>query len=76
MMRICDGTDPNLVDQYGVPCSCGLTFDDVDTEVVYPHTRIPDREEKSALWDKVQASIGVPYVWGSGTPTERAELEP
>lgn len=75
MIRTCDGTDPNLVDQYGIPCSCGLTFDDVEAEVVYPHTRILSREEKDRLMDQVYVDLGVPYIWRSGASTERAELE-
>lgn len=37
MMRKCDGTDPNLHDEHGQPCTCGLRFDDVDRTVIYPH---------------------------------------
>jgi len=48
MIRHCDGTDPNLITwsaetltresaSVRVPCACGLTFDDVSREVVYPH---------------------------------------
>jgi hypothetical protein len=51
MIRYCDGNDPNLVrvsedwDEnqcVGVkyePCACGLTFDDVNHLVIYPHER-------------------------------------
>jgi hypothetical protein len=76
MIRSCDGTDPDLVNGDGEPCDCGLIFDDVECMVIYPHTAILGRAEKDALWDKVQASIGVPYVWGTASPTERVELEP
>lgn len=41
MRRECDGKDPNLLDKPGGgPCNCGLTFDDVDYSVIYPHPRI------------------------------------
>lgn len=76
MLRTCDGNDPNLVRPDGQPCDCGLIFDDVELTVVYPHTQILGRAEKDALWEKVHVSPGSPYVWGSGSPTERAELEP
>jgi len=76
MLRTCDGNDPNLVDRDGNPCDCGLIFDDVECMVVYPHAAILDRAAKDELWDKVHSSAGVPYVWGCGCPTERAEIEP
>lgn len=75
MLRTCDGNDPNLVDQNGAPCDCGLIFDDVGREVIYPHRQILSRSEKDALWDKVHASPGVAYVWQSGSPTERVDPE-
>lgn len=75
MIRTCDGTDPNLVNSQGKPCDCGLTFDDVELMVIHPHMAILSRAEKDDLWDKVQASVGVPYVWGSGPPTERSTTE-
>jgi hypothetical protein len=37
MMRNCDGTDPNLRDEDGGPCGCGLRFDDVSRSTVWPH---------------------------------------
>lgn len=52
MIRVCDGTDPNLLrddppwDPSSIepreahttrPCDCGLRFDDVDRWVIYPH---------------------------------------
>ena len=53
MMRHCVGTDPNLilvlhrktelgidVEREIVPCKCGMIFDDVEREVVYPHNVI------------------------------------
>jgi hypothetical protein len=73
MIRTCDGTDPNLVDPEGGPCGCGLTFDDVDLTVIFPHHRIPGRDEKEALWDKVQSAAGVPYVWGTAARTVAAQ---
>lgn len=76
MIRTCDGTDPNLRGRDGGSCDCGLIFDDVDMTVTYPHTQILGRAEKDALWDKVHVAPGAPYVWGSGSPTEKAELEP
>lgn len=75
MLRTCDGTDPLLIDSQGDPCECGMIFDDVELTVIYPHHQILSREEKDRLWDKVQASAGVPYVWGSAAPTERLTIE-
>lgn len=51
MIRHCDGTDPNLLDDSvtATPCSCGLTFDDVHRCVIYPHAFIPTRAEREAL---------------------------
>jgi hypothetical protein len=48
MLRHCDGTDPNLQKRMVsdndesieyVPCDCGLTFDDVNHLVIYPHEK-------------------------------------
>ncbi len=54
MIRHCDGQDPNLVDEEMNPCACGLTFDDVDHEVIYPHRRLPTREEREAMYQAAQ----------------------
>lgn len=54
MIRNCDGTDPHLLAEDRTLCACGLTFDDVDHVVVYPHQRIPSREER----DAILASLG------------------
>lgn len=43
MIRTCDGVDDLLQRQDGAPCNCGLTFDDVDRYVIYPHEAIPPR---------------------------------
>jgi hypothetical protein len=75
MLRTCDGSDPNLVNSNGGPCDCGLIFDDVELMVIYPHQPIMSRAEKDDLWGKVQAALGVPYVWGSAAPTERSTIE-
>lgn len=51
MMRHCDGTDPTLVRMTGgtgKPCRCGLTFDDCDQRVTWPHPLRP-REQKAGL---------------------------
>jgi hypothetical protein len=49
MIRFCNGFDPNLTDGNGRPCQCGLIFDDVGHSTVYPHERIPTREEKEKI---------------------------
>jgi len=49
VIRHCDGTDPNLLGEDRAPCACGLTFDGVDHVVIWPHQRIPSREERAAL---------------------------
>jgi hypothetical protein len=51
MIRTCDGTDPNLLDDSVTarPCACGLTFDDVERSVIHPHVYIPTPEEKAEL---------------------------
>ncbi len=49
MLRVCDGTDPNLLDKDGQPDTCGLEFDDVQRSVIHPHVFIPTQEEKAAL---------------------------
>lgn len=62
MIRTCDGTDKNLLQEqvdrvaasgtesmHWVPCDCGLVFDDVERLVVYPHHFIPSREDKAEL---------------------------
>jgi len=44
MMRRCDGTDPNLVDEDKKPCACGAVFDDVEWMVIYPHQAVHGTE--------------------------------
>lgn len=55
MQRTCDGTDPYLIKD-SVPCDCGETFDDVERSVIFPHVRIPTREEKDAAYATAFAS--------------------
>jgi len=57
MIRTCDGMDPNLTDEQGEPCKCGLVFDDVEYTVVYPHSYIPTREEKEAIVKRLGEQI-------------------
>ena len=40
MTRTCCGTDPNLLAEDRSPCACGLTFDDVERMVTYPHDMV------------------------------------
>jgi hypothetical protein len=49
MLRTCNGTDSTLVAIDGAPCACGLTFDDVEHYVTFPHERIPTRAEREAF---------------------------
>lgn len=51
MIRTCDGTDVNLLDDPAThtPCGCGLTFDDVDRSTIYPHEFLPTPEQKAQL---------------------------
>lgn len=52
MIRTCDATDPNLLDaptSTAGPCACGLTFDDTQRSVIYPHVFIPTRADKARL---------------------------
>lgn len=51
MLRTCNGHDVNLLDDAvtAAPCACGLTFDDVDRSVIWPHPFIPTEAEKAAL---------------------------
>jgi hypothetical protein len=70
MIRTCDGTDPNLTrearpgeEPFGlwpdsVPCDCGLTFDDVERTVIWPHTRIPTCEERDRKLLKCADALG------------------
>jgi hypothetical protein len=52
MIRTCDATDPNLLDgpmSAAGPCACGLTFDDVQRSVIYPHVFLPTPADKARL---------------------------
>lgn len=52
MIRTCDGTDRTLLDSplhTAGPCACGLTFDDGDRSVVYPHVFIPTADDRAAM---------------------------
>lgn len=65
MIRTCDGTDPHLLDsaiRTAGPCACGLTFDDVDRSVVYPHVFIPTAEDKAALFEAL-FTMDIDTVW-------------
>jgi hypothetical protein len=59
MIRRCDGTDPNLLDDtpaHPAPCACGLTFDDTTRSTVYPHVFLPtaaDRQRFAEWLDTV-----------------------
>lgn len=70
MIRTCDGTDENLKREEvtrttragqecmeWVPCDCGLSFDDVERLVIYPHHFIPNREDKAALLERVNQMV-------------------
>lgn len=50
MIRYCDGKDVNLIRQIKSgayePCDCGLSFDDVDHTVVFPHTPFAKTSER------------------------------
>lgn len=44
MIRRCDGSDPHLISRHGSGhCSCGLTFDDVERMVIWPHNQVRPR---------------------------------
>lgn len=51
MIRHCDGTDANLLDDAPTarPCACGLTFDDVERSVIYPHVFLPTAADRQRL---------------------------
>lgn len=52
MIRHCNGYDRGLLDgptKGAGPCACGLTFDDADRSVAYPHVFIATREDREAL---------------------------
>jgi len=56
MIRACDGSDPNLHDQDGQPCVCGLVFDDVRRLTVWPHAWVPSVEQR-AEWAAALESV-------------------
>jgi len=65
MIRTCDGTDPTLLDsaiRTAGPCACGLTFDDNDRSVIYPHAFIPTADDIATL-RACSDSIAVDPVW-------------
>jgi hypothetical protein len=49
LKRTCDGKDDSLVSVEGEPCACGLTFDDAERMVIWPHQLLLTREEKEQL---------------------------
>lgn len=60
MMRKCDGTDQFLVkpvDGNFERCDCGLEFDDINHNVIYPHDRIPTRAEKAEFMKLIQDNL-------------------
>jgi hypothetical protein len=62
MLRTCDGTDPNLVDPAGQPCACGMTFEDVDRAVIWPHQRVLSRAEKQREIDYWADRLHLPPI--------------
>jgi hypothetical protein len=64
VLRRCDGSDPNLIARDGSRgCPCGLTFDDVDRMVVWPHTPLGlTQAELEALWAEVTGEAWPPQV--------------
>jgi hypothetical protein len=60
MQRTCDGADCYLIGPDGGPCACGLTFDDVERLVVWPHRRILSAIEREELLRHVAADLGWP----------------
>jgi hypothetical protein len=67
MIRHCDGTDLNLIESTatGVPCTCGLIFDDVEKMVIFPHHRIPTRAEKEAAYGAMSDYMAMMEETGS-----------
>jgi hypothetical protein len=68
VIRTCSGQDPNLITEDGLPCACGLTFDDVERMVIFPHRELPPKrslEELEALVpglrEYLDRAIGEPY---------------
>ena len=73
MMRHCDGNDPNLLTWSDrtltgvpmptrVPCSCGLTFDDVERLTIFPHLPIgpkPTPEQVDRILAELATAPGV-----------------
>lgn len=66
MIRTCNGTDDTLVvetldekDQSCFKsCACGLTFDDAERAVIWPHKELP-RTISKAEWDKICEESGI-----------------
>jgi hypothetical protein len=57
MIRTCCGTDPNLLAEDRSPCACGLTFDDVERMVTYPHH--PVRGGGLSIAEAVAREMGI-----------------
>lgn len=52
MIRRCDGSDANLIGRHGSGfCSCGLSFDDVERMVVWPHNPVRSKLTLAELED-------------------------
>jgi len=49
MIRNCDGKDDTLPGVDGEPCACGLSFDDAERMVIWPHEKLLTLEEKEKL---------------------------
>lgn len=41
------------------PCNCGMTFEDDNHMVIYPHAEIPTREERDALLREFMKQDGI-----------------
>lgn len=49
MIRKCDGKDETLQGVEGGACACGLTFDDAERMVLWPHRALLSRDEREQL---------------------------
>jgi hypothetical protein len=72
MIRTCCGTDPNLLAEDRSPCACGLTFDDVERMVTYPHDMV--RGGGRSIAEAVAREMGLDP--GAPMPVEQRDALP
>jgi hypothetical protein len=77
MIRRCDGSDRNLRGINGMPCDCGLVFDDVEITTTWPHSPVGPKPTLEEIDRMITGMFGTPGMdLGPITPVPFANPDP